>query len=826
MSNCPSSDASYEGLTCTNNTVSGQNILSAIVIDAILGFLCYIGFVLWRGFFPVYRGREILPGVRHRPPKLSLKSHNRYWNWILPAFKISDSEFLKSAGLDALVAVRILSYGLALFIPVGLLGIAILLPVNYTSTGLVDDGQAPEGVTNSNLTYLFLRMTISNIPNGSSLMWIHFVFLLFAVAYGCLLIILYYEENISLQHTLFKNYVDDMKKGVGFDVDSSAPVEGDGDANTLHLDRLLGDSGIELDDQVITELERVGENLETGTVNARVVKMMDLENKSLLAQAFRQTVEKPEPGKLWPVPRPRRFTPSRPQFAGRYAVLVIDEPRKQYRKSATVSLMRRRDKSENKSSRRGFFSALFGLFKSSRSSSSLDDQSSSEKMEELQEIHVEGDIETKHSSVDMYGYLPENDLTNRKPKTSCCGLVKQSDESYKNEMNDRFERFRFIETTFKRLFQDDFDCLVPVYNTEEIDAVMLRRYNMQAKIERIKLQIKQMEYSDVKNKEKKEKKLTRLNTKLDSLLERDAALGTLICDMKKEIFSNPACPSFIAIFHSAMSAQTASCLNANPLSWRGFHTMPAPDPENINFPALTTTCQSRNIRTPVALVFIVFVMLFPLGIFTGAFSQLETAICGAPAGSTASASDSWICSDDFWAKLIMGVITGLLPQLLLTIYQSVFLPIYVMFCSQAERKHFSLSKLDLRCAQLFFHWNVWNFFFGTLLGGTIISGIRQAISDPGAIVNILGTAIPQASNFFINYVILRALTMTMFRLFYPHACVGMNIAQWFFVMPSTLLFQENLVLQTLSIDSFDHHCRAKDTNGLCTISSPQKLSIL
>jgi hypothetical protein len=259
----------------------------------------------------------------------------------------------------------------------------------------------------------------------------------------------------------------------------------------------------------------------------------------------------------------------------------------------------------------------------------------------------------------------------------------------------------------------------------------------------------------------------------------------LIRDMKKEIFSNPACPSFIAVFHTAMSAQTASCLNANPLSWRGFHTMPAPDPENINFPALSTTCQSRNIRTPVALVFIVFVMLFPLGIFTGAFSQLETAICGAPAGSTASASDSWICSDNFWAKLIMGVITGLLPQLLLTIYQSVFLPIYVMFCSQAERKHFSLSKLDLRCAQLFFHWNVWNFFFGTLLGGTVISGLRQAISDPGAIVNILGTAIPQASNFFINYVILRALTMTMFRLFYPHACVGMNIAQWFFVMPST-----------------------------------------
>ena len=246
---------------------------------------------------------------------------------------------------------------------------------------------------------------------------------------------------------------------------------------------------------------------------------------------------------------------------------------------------------------------------------------------------------------------------------------------------------------------------------------------------------------------------------------------------------NPACASFIAVFHSAMAAATASNLNANPLSWRGFHCLPCPDPENINYPAVTTRAFGRAHRTFSSLFFIILVMVFPLGIFTGAASQLETAICGAPEDATASASGSWICSDNFWAKLIMGILTGLLPQLLLTIYQSVFLPIYVMFCAQAERKHVSLSKLDLRCAQLFFHWNVWNFFFGSMLGGTFINGLREAIKDPSSIVSILGNAVPAASNYFINYVILRALTMTMFRLFWPHACLGMNIAQWFYVMP-------------------------------------------
>jgi hypothetical protein len=376
----------------------------------------------------------------------------------------------------------------------------------------------------------------------------------------------------------------------------------------------------------------------------------------------------------------------------------------------------------------------------------------------------------------------------RKVKSSCCGLVKQSEKAWEQDVKDRYERFTFIETTFRRLFGEDFDCVIPVYNTEEIDSVLMKRYNTQAAIVRVKVQISNLQSKEQKNKEKAEKKIQKLQAKLDSLEEKDAAFGKLVEEVKREIFSNPARPSFIALFHTAMAANTAANVNANPISWRGFHTMPAPDPDNINFPALTRSYGSRSVRSIVSLIMIILVMLFPLGIFTGAFSQLEAAICPASEDASVSASGSWICSDDFWAKLIMSVLTGMLPQILMTVYQSVFLPIYIMFCSQAEGKHYSLSKLDLRCAQLFFHWNVWNFFFGTLLGGTIFSGLRQAISDPGEIINILGTAVPAAANFFINYVILRALTMTMFRLFYPHACVGMNIAQWFYVMPRTYLY--------------------------------------
>lgn len=95
----------------------------------------------------------------------------------------------------------------------------------------------------------------------------------------------------------------------------------------------------------------------------------------------------------------------------------------------------------------------------------------------------------------------------------------------------------------------------------------------------------------------------------------------------------------------------------------------------------------------------------------------------------------------------------------------------------------SLSELELRCASLFFYWNCFNYFLGALLGGTVASGLRAAIQNPVSIVPLLGAAVPASANFFISYVMLKALTMCTFRLFYPHASVVLYIAKWFRVLP-------------------------------------------
>ena len=66
---------------CYDNEVSGSNLVTSLVIDLLIGVLCYFGFVLWRDKFAVYHGRDFLPGVKRRPPPMKLGGHWQLW-WV------------------------------------------------------------------------------------------------------------------------------------------------------------------------------------------------------------------------------------------------------------------------------------------------------------------------------------------------------------------------------------------------------------------------------------------------------------------------------------------------------------------------------------------------------------------------------------------------------------------------------------------------------------------------------------------------------------------------------------------------------------------------
>ncbi|XP_031260944.1 CSC1-like protein At3g54510 isoform X2 [Pistacia vera] len=102
-------------------------------------------------------------------------------SWIPLAARVTEDEILQSSGLDALIVIRLLKFGTNFFSVCSLVGLVVLLPVNF-------HGQDEPWSFNSMDSF-----TISNISKGSNWLWMHFTCLWFISFYG--LYLLYKEYN-------------------------------------------------------------------------------------------------------------------------------------------------------------------------------------------------------------------------------------------------------------------------------------------------------------------------------------------------------------------------------------------------------------------------------------------------------------------------------------------------------------------------------------------------------------------------------------------------------------------------------------------------------
>jgi hypothetical protein len=112
--------------------------------------------------------------------------------------------------------------------------------------------------------------------------------------------------------------------------------------------------------------------------------------------------------------------------------------------------------------------------------------------------------------------------------------------------------------------------------------------------------------------------------------------------------------------------------------------------------------------------------------------------------------------------------TQILPAVLVIVWQNAIMPLALYSITLFESTHVSLSSLDRRILMLFFWWNTFNLFFGGTIAGSLTVQIRRLIQNPSQITNVLGESLPTSSNFFINYVALRAFGLVPFRLVLVH----------------------------------------------------------
>lgn len=153
---------------------AGINILSA--------FIFFVAFAILR-LQPlndrVYFPKWYLKGLRTDPVhggafvrkivNLDWRSYIRFLNWMPAALRMPEPELIDHAGLDSVVYLRIYLLGLKIFVPIAFLAWAVLVPVNWTSSGL--DNAGIKNITSSDID----KISISNVQRGSERFWSHIV---------------------------------------------------------------------------------------------------------------------------------------------------------------------------------------------------------------------------------------------------------------------------------------------------------------------------------------------------------------------------------------------------------------------------------------------------------------------------------------------------------------------------------------------------------------------------------------------------------------------------------------------------------------------------
>ncbi|KAK7271808.1 hypothetical protein RJT34_28016 [Clitoria ternatea] len=165
-------------------------ILSALITSVGINFgLCLLFFTLYSilrkqpGNITVYAPRLVAEGKAKEGGHFNLERLLPTAGWVRKAWEPSEEDFLSSSGLDAFVFMRIIIFSLKVFAIGGIIGMSVLLPINYMGSQLTDDSDFQHKSLDS--------FSISNVNNGSNRLWIHF-----CAAYvftGVVCYLLYYE---------------------------------------------------------------------------------------------------------------------------------------------------------------------------------------------------------------------------------------------------------------------------------------------------------------------------------------------------------------------------------------------------------------------------------------------------------------------------------------------------------------------------------------------------------------------------------------------------------------------------------------------------------
>ncbi|KAF2475294.1 DUF221-domain-containing protein [Lindgomyces ingoldianus] len=106
-------------------------------------------------------------------------------------------------------------------------------------------------------------------------------------------------------------------------------------------------------------------------------------------------------------------------------------------------------------------------------------------------------------------------------------------------------------------------------------------------------------------------------------------------------------------------------------------------------------------------------------------------------------------------KVILGVVTGLLPVVMLAVLMSL-VPIFCRVMAKVAG-WVTLSQVELQTQSWYFAFQVVQVFLITTFSSAATTVVNQVIANPGSALTLLSENLPKASNVYINYFILFGL---------------------------------------------------------------------
>lgn len=171
-------------------------------------------------------------------------------------------------------------------------------------------------------------------------------------------------------------------------------------------------------------------------------------------------------------------------------------------------------------------------------------------------------------------------------------------------------------------------------------------------------------------------------------------------------------------------------------------------PGEIIWKNLGITWKTRTIRNIISIAVVVVTIIFwsiPVAV-VGSISNVNFLATKVP-------FLHWILKSP---SAILGVITGLLPSIALSILMSL-LPPFLRFLGRFSGAP-TLSLVELRCHESYFWFQVVQVFLVTTMTSAASSAVPQILNSPGNIPRLLSQSLPASSNFYISYFILQGLT--------------------------------------------------------------------